>query len=1559
MLSRARKQLRSPLRRRGALQLRLEALEIRLTPSATQLVVISPPPATVAAGQAFGLTLAAEDGSGNVDPSYSGTATVALANNPGGSTLSGAGTASFNNGLASFTGLSLNEPGDDYSLQATSAGLAPPPSSTMTFNVAPQLVATSSPPATVTAGQAFGLTLTAEDASGNVDFSYNAAVTLALASNPGGAVLGGTTTISFSNGSAQFTALTVDRSGSAYSLVASSDGLSSPPSGSPTFNVIAATAARLAVISPPPGTVTAGQAFGLNFAAEDNFGNITPNFSGSVTLALASNPGGGTLTGTTSTSFNNGLASFTGLSLNKSGSGYSLVASSAGLSPPPSSSMTFNVIPAAPSQLAVTTPPPATVTAGQAFGLTAAVEDQYGNVVAGFSGNLAVAPTNTAAEGALGGILTVTVAADGHATFTGLTLIKPGAALTLQVAASGFSNVTTSPFSVLPATATQLVVTTAPPALVTAGSSFGLVLAAEDPYGNVNPSFSGTASIALNSNPTGDTLAGTTTESFSGGLATFAGLTLQKPGTGYSFQASASGLGSPSPSALTFNVEPVATRLVVTNPPPAAVIAGQPFGLTVSAEDAFGNVDAAFSGSATLTMGNNPGNGILSGLTTVSFSGGMASFSGLNINQPGSGYTLAATTNGLASTNTLSFNVVSPLTQLVVTSPPPANVVAGKPFGLSVAAEDALGNVDPTFAGNVTVSLVNNPGGGTLGGTTSATFSNGLANFSGLTLTAAGSGYSILLASNGLASAKPISLSFNVTPGAASQLVVTSPPPASVDAGQTFGLTVAVEDQFGNVVTEYGGNLAVAPTNASEGSLGGDITMPVSGGVAAFAGLSLIKPGTDLTLQVSATGLPSATTSPFTVAAGPATQLVVTTAPPADVAAGVGFGLTLAAEDQYGNVNPEFSGTVSLALTGGPGPAPLTGTTKVQFDGGVATFSGLMLTTAGSGYSLLATATGLTAPPASAMTFGVTAGAATQLVLTYAPPADVTAGVGFSLNLAAEDQYGNVDPSFTGSVTLALADNPSGAALGGTAKVSFSNGVAVFTGLSLDTVSAELYTFQATSQGLAPTASLKGLSVTVTAAPATQLVVLTPPPATVTAGSPFGISIAAEDQYGNVDTAFGGSATVALASDPGGGILGGTTTTQFSNGLASFSTLTLNAAASGYSLLAASNGLTPPLSTDTLKFDVTAAAATKLVVTSPPPAEVAPGAGFGLTVAAEDQYGNINTSFNGTVSVALAGNPAGGALGGTLAVAAARGEATFSGLNLSTAGNNYTLQATGAGLTAATTGSIDVTSSGTTGSGSGSSGSSSSGGGSSGSTGSSGGSSGTTTTSTGSSDSAPELAVYGYPTAVVAGNLFDLSVVVEGPTGTDDTSFTGAVTLSLATDPGGATLGGNLNMPVIHGVVTFYGLSLNAAGSGYVIRAMASGADPATTSPIAVSDPPARLAVTAPPPSNLAANQAFGLIVTVEDASGNAVAGYEGSVTIAWAGKHGKSPLHGTLTASVVDGVATFSGLTLGKVRKGYTLQLRATASGLIPAMTNPIGVSLLARRASHMSRISKARHGA
>ncbi|MFL6468800.1 MAG: hypothetical protein ACJ72Z_12650, partial [Pyrinomonadaceae bacterium] len=66
---------------------------------------------------------------------------------------------------------------------------------------------------------------------------------------------------------------------------------------------------------------------------EDSAGNLITSSNRDVSLAIGSNPGGGTLSGTTTVAAVGGIATFNNLSIDKAGNGYTLVASSESPSP--------------------------------------------------------------------------------------------------------------------------------------------------------------------------------------------------------------------------------------------------------------------------------------------------------------------------------------------------------------------------------------------------------------------------------------------------------------------------------------------------------------------------------------------------------------------------------------------------------------------------------------------------------------------------------------------------------------------------------------------------------------------------------------------------------------------------------------------------------------------------------------------------------------------------------------------------------------------------------------------------------------------------------------------------------------------------------------------------------------------------------------------------------------------------------------------------------------------------------------------------------------------------
>src|SRR5207248_2212056 len=106
-------------------------------------------------------------------------------------------------------------------------------------------------------------------------------------------------------------------------------------------------------------------------------------------------------------------------------------------------------------------------------------------------------------------------------------------------------------------------------------------------------------------------------------------------------------------------------------------------------------LDTTFNGPVTIALQNNPGGSTLGGTLTVTASNGVATFSGLTLNNPGNGYSLVVSSNGLTSAITTPFNV--PATQPPPTPLPPViigeSVVftqrtnkKGKPVGKKIFA---------------------------------------------------------------------------------------------------------------------------------------------------------------------------------------------------------------------------------------------------------------------------------------------------------------------------------------------------------------------------------------------------------------------------------------------------------------------------------------------------------------------------------------------------------------------------------------------------------------------------------------------------------------------------------------------------------------------------------------------------------------------------------------------------------------------------------------------------------------------------------------------------------
>ncbi len=300
--------------------------------------------------------------------------------------------------------------------------------------------------------------------------------------------------------------------------------------------------------------------------------------------------------------------------------------------------------------------------------------------------------------------------------------------------------------------------------------------------------------------------------------------------------------------------------------------------------------------------------------------------------------------------------------------------------------------------------------------------------------------------------------------------MINTPPSATATAGQAF-LTQPViweEDQYGNLETGDSSTQVTVSLASGAGPLQGTTMKNLSAGVATFAGLADTTAET-ITLSFSGGGF---TAGPSTVVVSPAAaaKLVIKTQPSQTATAGQAFATqpVVWEEDKYGNLETADNNTVVTALLA-TGAGPLKGTVTATLSGGVATFRNLSDDTAET-IALNLTGGGISSPPSGSIV--VNPAPATNLVIAQAQPASVTAGSGFGMVVESVDPYGNLDPTFNGSVTIALASNPNSETLGGTSTVTATAGVATFTGLTLDTPGGS-YSLQASSGKLAsqPTAT--------------------------------------------------------------------------------------------------------------------------------------------------------------------------------------------------------------------------------------------------------------------------------------------------------------------------------------------------------------------------------------------------------------------------------------------------------------------------------------------------------
>ncbi|MHA8100172.1 beta strand repeat-containing protein, partial [Aquirufa aurantiipilula] len=416
------------------------------------------------------------------------------------------------------------------------------------------------------------------------------------------------------------------------------------------------------------------------------------------TLAIANNAGSGTLTGTTTVSAVAGVATFSGLSINKSGSGYTLAASSSGLTGVTSSA--FNITPAAVNAAQSTlSPATASITANGSSTqvLTVTAKDAYGNNVG--AGGATVVMTRHVGTGTVGTVTDV-----GNGTYTA-TVTSPTAVGSGQFEATiGGSQVQNGTGSMYHSVITYTVGAAAKlsfsvqPSNTAALSSINpaVKVRIEDAFGNLTTS-TANVTIDFGTNAGSGTLSGTKTVAAIAGVATFSDLSINTAATGYTFSATSSGLIGATSDA--FNITTSGAAKLAFSVQPSNALAGAEISPSIKVKilDAAGNPTTA-TDNITLSIDTNPASGTLSGTLTQAAVAGEATFAGISINKSSaSSYKLKATSGSLteAISNTFVISPNSP-TAITVTDITPAVGI----FGINnnivrVNLVDAYGNFSP------------------------------------------------------------------------------------------------------------------------------------------------------------------------------------------------------------------------------------------------------------------------------------------------------------------------------------------------------------------------------------------------------------------------------------------------------------------------------------------------------------------------------------------------------------------------------------------------------------------------------------------------------------------------------------------------------------------------------------------------------------------------------------------------------------------------------------------------------------------------------------------------
>ena len=551
-----------------------------------------------------------------------------------------------------------------------------------------------------------------------------AGVSVTFAVTGGGGSITGATATTNTSGVATVGSWTLGTTAGANTLSATASGITgSPKTFTATGN--AGPAEVLAFVVQPGTIASGGVSSTVEVEVRDRNGNRVTTSTQAITLTLAANPGSGTLGGTLTVSAVNGRATFTGLTLDKAAAGYTLTATSTGLTA--ATSAAFTVVAGAPAAITMVQGNGQSANAGSAVAIALAVRvtDAAGNLAAGVTVTFAVVSGGGSVTGAsaitnasgvatvgswtLGTVagansLTATVAGLAPLTFTATGLVGPPASVTRDAGDNQTATVNTA--------------VAIPPRVVVRD-------AAGNPVSGVTVTFAVTAG--------GGSITGGTVVTDANGRASVGSWTLGTAAGPNTLTATASGVGTPVSFAATA-IAGAATSLtkIAGDGQSASVnspVATRP---AVLARDAFNNPVAGVVVTFTVTSGG----GSVTGATQTTDANGIATVGSWTLGASTGTNTLDASASGLPTvtfTATATPSFAASVTGLfgVSQSGTPGTPVSSRP---AVIVRDGANNP----LGGVTVTFAVTGGGGSITGAVQTTDASGIATVGSWTLGGAG-----------------------------------------------------------------------------------------------------------------------------------------------------------------------------------------------------------------------------------------------------------------------------------------------------------------------------------------------------------------------------------------------------------------------------------------------------------------------------------------------------------------------------------------------------------------------------------------------------------------------------------------------------------------------------------------------------------------------------------------------------------------------------------------------------------------------------------------------------